>query len=58
MEEQLIYKSKKFRQYEKDHAELLEFLGKKSGLGVVPLPFSEIWKIWEPINGEVCFPPL
>lgn len=52
-EEQLTYKSTKFRQYEEDNAELLEFLGQKSGLGTIPLPFSEVWKVWEPLNGEV-----
>ncbi|KAI6171133.1 Histidine phosphatase superfamily, clade-2-containing protein [Aphelenchoides bicaudatus] len=49
MEEQLVYKSEKFPL-------LLEFLGEHSGLGQIPLPFSEVWKVWEPLNGELLHP--
>jgi hypothetical protein len=52
-EEQLTYKSAKFTKYERDNADLFELLGKKSGFGKIPLPFSEVWKVWEPLNGEV-----
>lgn len=52
-EEQLTYKGDKFTKYEKDNADLFKILGEKSGFGKIPLPFSEVWKVWEPLNGEV-----
>jgi len=55
-EEKKIYKSQHFVEFERQNDELLELLGKKSGIGKVPLPLSEVWKVWEPLNGELLHP--
>jgi hypothetical protein len=38
---------------EEKHASILGLMGQESGFGLIPLPFRDVWKVYESLRIEV-----
>lgn len=46
-EERAVYESPKYKEMEKRFENLLGLMGQESGFGTVPLPFKDVWLVYD-----------
>uniref|UniRef100_A0A914DPJ1 Lysosomal acid phosphatase n=1 Tax=Acrobeloides nanus TaxID=290746 RepID=A0A914DPJ1_9BILA len=46
----------KVKQIERENANMLRYLGEKSGLGKIPIPLKDMWNLFDPLNSIASHP--
>ncbi|KAI6217977.1 Histidine phosphatase superfamily, clade-2-containing protein [Aphelenchoides fujianensis] len=55
-QERLVYESAAYKQQEQHYNRLLQVLGEAAGFGKVPLPFSDVWKVYDSVLAVFSHP--